>query len=423
MLGRMLVRAALAQDVPPDAAAPDAPSAEEAPAADQPWDRHGFGFGGLPAVNYNSDEGFGFGVVGSIYKYDGSTRPYKTAVNLVLFMTTEMVHNHSLEVDAIEVGHKPIRLTARGEFEATNSSNYCGVGPEVTCDPAAAEAAADALGLEGEAREAAIDHYYQTRLLFPNAQISLRWALDPLPHKVELFVGWRGLWLIPGDFSERAPWPNSLYAEDFPGGERGFVSALQLGVIADNRDNEPAPTRGYWVEASVRTANLALGSTYDYFGWNTTLRGYLPLGTERLVLADRVMYDGLVGEAPTLELNAPGGSQRYTFYGSLNAGRGIRQRRYVGELKAMNQTELRARVATVHVGRTPFDLHVLGFFDLGFVGAETGDFGPAFAHPLPGTGGGIRIAVAKNFIVRADVGVSPIEGWSPAVYIDLRNVF
>jgi hypothetical protein len=407
------------------AAAQDVPEAAEADEEVDPWDRRGWGFGGLPAVNYNSDEGFGFGVVGSAYRYNGELQPYKTAVNLVLFVTTFGIHSHSLEVDTLELADRPLRLTVRGELATTNTSNYCGVGPEVTCDPDAAEAAIAAVSppLEGEAHDDAVRRYYRTRFLNPNGLVDLRWAIDPMPHRVELVVGWRGRGILPGDFQERTPWPHSLYAEDFPGGEAGFVSALQVGVMADNRDNEPAPVRGYWVEGTVRAASVIFGSTYDYVAWNLTLRGYRPLGTDRLVLADRVVFDQLVGEAPTLELSIPGGTQRYTFYGSLNAGRGIRLRRYVGRLKAMNQTELRATFWRPTVAGVDLELTALGFLDLGFVGADPLDFGPAFSHPLPATGGGLRIAVDRNFVVRGDVGVSPIEGWSPSVYIDLRNVF
>lgn len=409
----LLSKIASAEDPPPQA-----PEEEE-----QPWQRTGFGFGGLPAVNYNSDEGFGFGVVGSLYRYDGQTGPYKTAFNLVLFATTKAVQTHSLEVDWLEVRGAPVRLTARGEFASTSTSNYCGTGPEVTCDPEVAEAEADTRALEGEAREDFVRRYYRTRFLNPNARIDLRWAIDPMPHRVELLFGWRGNAMIPGDFKDRAPFEGSLYEADFPGGERGLVSVLQAGVMVDNRDNEPAPIRGYWAEASLRGATFLWGSQYDYFGYNTTLRAYTPVLTDRLVLAERLMLDGLVGDAHILELTTPGGSQRIPFYGSLNAGRGIRLRRYVGKSKVLQQLELRWTALSPTIAGVDVDIGLLGFNDIGFVGEELSDFGRSLGTPLPSTGGGLRIAIDKNFIVRADVGVSPIEGWAPSVYIDLRNLY
>ena len=387
------------------------------------WDKTGWGFGGLPAVNFNSDEGFGFGVVASAYRYNGETKPYKTAINGVFFLTTLGIHNHNLEVDTLELADLPLRLTVRGEFNATRTSNFCGFGPEVTCDPADAEAVADAVGATSVARDELVRRYYRTRFISPMLRADARWMLDDLPHRVELLAGWRGVYLQPGDFGVSAPFPNSRYAELFPEGERGFTSVLQVGVMVDNRDNEPAPTRGYWVEGTVRAATPAWGSDDTYVGANTTLRGYLPLFTERLVLADRLMFDGLAGDATTLELVTPGGTQRMQFFGHLNAGRGIRLRRYVGRVKLMDQTELRWTAWSPRIGQLQLDVGLLGFVDVGFVALQWSDVGRMFQTPLVGSGGGLRIAFDKNFIVRADVGVSAVEDWSPSVYIDLRNLF
>ena len=183
-----------------------------------PWDRVGWGWGALPSPNYNADEGVGFGGLGALYRYDGHAAPYKSATTLILFMTTRQVHNHSLEVDLLEVGGAPVRVTGRAELAATLTNAYCGIGPLVACDPAVAEAAAG--GLTGEAREDFVRRYYFSRFVNPNGFVVARWAVDPMPHRVELFGGWRGSALIPGSFTEAGPWPGSLYARDFPGGER-----------------------------------------------------------------------------------------------------------------------------------------------------------------------------------------------------------
>jgi hypothetical protein len=397
------------------------PADDPAPAA--AWQRSGWGWGGLPAVNFNSDEGFGFGVVGSIYRYDARTNPYRTAVNLVIFATSKGIQTHSLELDALELGQKPLRFTSRIEFATTRTSNYCGVGPAVTCSDFFAEQAADQEGLSGAAREEYERVYYRTRFINPNGQFNLRWALDPLPHRLELFTSYRVNVLVPGDFSTATAYPGSLYDQDFPGGEQGVVSQVQLGIMLDDRDYEPAPTRGYWIEGSVRGAHGVIGSDYDHFGFNTTLRGYVPLGTDDLVFAERVVFDGLVGDTHAVDLAMPGGFQRYVFYGSLNAGRGIRLRRYLGKVKALQQAELRWTPWRPKVGSTKLAVGVLGFSDLGFVAEDFQRIDTMFSTPLPTVGGGLRVGVDGAFVVRADVGVSPIEDWAPSLYIDLRNTF
>ena len=89
---------------------------------------------------------------------------------------------------------------------------------------------------------------------------------------------------------------------------------------------------------------------------------------------------------------------------------------------AMNQTELRWLAIPFTVAGVDIDVHLLGFVDIGFVGPELSDFGQMWSTPLPGAGGGLRLAVDKNFVIRADLGVSAYKE-SPSLYIDLRNAF
>lgn len=404
-----------------------AQSPAEEPATDKvtaSWQREGFGWGALPAINYNSDEGFGYGAVANLYRYDGSTAPYRYNLGMQFFMTTKGIHNHRVEIDALNVGGLPLRLTGRVQLEVTRAGNFCGFGYDVSCDPAEAEAAADDAGLSGEAREDFVSRYYRVRYVRPYAFLNARYALSPKPHRIEVFGGWRGEWHQPGDFTTGEPYPGSKYEQAFPEGETGFYSLLEAGLMADNRDNEPAPTRGYWVEGSVRGATPYWGSAWSLFGFNTTLRGYVPLTKDsRLVGAARVVFDGFVGDAPTREWANPGGQRLYEAWGSLNAGRGIRARRYLGRVKTFAQPELRWTFFSPRIGKVPLDFTVLAFTDIGFVAAEWSDFGQALGEPLIGTGGGLRIAVDDNFIVRLDVGLSAKEDWSPSIYIDLGNLF
>lgn len=295
----------------------------------------------------------------------------------------------------------------------------------VCSPPADAERAADDQGLEGDAREELLTRYYRTRYAYPDLRINARYAVTDMPHRFEILGGYRASYVWTGQLlGEGRPYPGSLYEQDFgETGERGLVSVLQAGVMLDNRDNEPAPHRGYWIEGTLRAAPRFLGSQYPYVGFNVTLRGYVPLFTDRLIFADRVVVDGISGEAPIRELATPGGFQRYTGYGSQFIGRGIRQRRFIGEALAANQAELRWLAVPFTVAGVDVDIHVVGFVDVGFVGAELRDFGRMFRTPLAGGGGGLRVAVDKNFIVRADVAFSQFESAPGGLYIDVDNLF
>lgn len=398
--------------------------AEEPVESEQPYQRVGWGFGGVPAVNYNSDDGFGFGIVGSVYRYDGQTSPYRTGVTLIVFATTKAVQDHSLRLDLLRVGGLPLRINSRLTFRAYRSDNFCGYGNAVTCSVDEAEERLTELGVTGPEREEQLSTYYKTRYINPNIDVIARWQLDPMPHRLEVFGGLRALTLRPGDFKVDEPYPNSLYAQTFPDGERGFLGVASLGVMLDNRDNEPAPTRGYWLEGSIRGSSKVWGSDWSYFGVDLTSRTYVPLGTDRVVWANRVILDGqFTSSLPILELAFLGVSQRHFAYGNLNVGRGIRQRRFIGEAVAVEQAEVRWTALKPTIAGVPIDIGLLGFVDVGFVGEDTRDALRMFRTPLVGTGGGLRLALEKNFVIRADVGVSPLEDYAPKVYIDLNNTF
>lgn len=409
-------------NAPVDSAEPAEPVEPERTEA---WQRDGYGFGGIPAVNYNSDEGLGLGAVGNLFRYDGQTAPYKWSLDLQLFATTKNVHHHRLIYDFLNVGGLPLRIFGRVKLEASRADNFCGLGGRVTCDPGVPDGLADARGLTGDARDEFTRRYYKVRYVMPYGMVNARWMFRDKPHRFEVFGGWRGNWFMPGDLGVRAPFADTLYAAAYPGGEQGFVSVLQAGVMLDNRRNEPAPYDGYWIEASLRGSSKLWGSAADwqYWGVNTTLRGYLPLTSDdgQLVLADRVLLDGIVGDTNTQDLTWVGGSQLLWMGGGEDSARGIRLRRFRGRVKGLHQVELRWRFARTRIVKIPFDFGVLGFHDSGFASEDWSDL--ATMRPFWTTGGGLRITMDQSFVIRADVGVSPIEDWSPGVYISLGNLF
>ncbi|MEO0603333.1 MAG: hypothetical protein AAF211_17975, partial [Myxococcota bacterium] len=178
----------------------------------------------------------------------------------ILFATTKAVQDHSLRLDFLRVGNLPLRINSRLTFRAYRSDNFCGFGNDVTCSVDEAEQRLDELGVTGEEREDQLDTYYKTRYVNPNIDAIARWEVDPMPHRVELFAGVRALTLRPGDFRVDTTYPDSAFAQVRPDGDRGFLGVVNAGVMLDNRDNEPAPIRGVWLEASARGASSIWGS-------------------------------------------------------------------------------------------------------------------------------------------------------------------
>lgn len=406
-----------------------APAPEPLAAAPAPHPE-GFGFGGVPALAFDADNGLGFGLIATAFYYDGKTEPYRASALLQIFMTTKLIQDHYLSADWLRVADLPLRLWGRVGYLSSLSQNYCGLGGDVTCDPAVAEEEAARLGLGGDDADTMVQHYYQRRFINPYAQLLARWAVVEQPARFELTAGYRGGLFIPGAWSDDdddgeadlSPYPDSLYARDFPDGEPGFESILQAGVMLDTRDNEPSPTQGVWLEASARASSPFWGSAWSWAGGNLILRGYAPLDVDRkVVLCNRFIVDGVIGDAPIQSLVRVGGSNDVYLYGGSELGRGIRAQRYIGKLRVIDQTELRWRFLDAKVFDQELAFDAAGFFDAGLVGRELHDPG---AMPLQtGLGGALRVAWNKNFVIRFDLGFSSVEGWHPSPYLLIGNPF
>lgn len=392
-----------------------------APAAAE---EEGLDWAGVPILNFDSDAGVGLGVLGSLYWMEPEIEPYRRSLTLQIFVSTELVQAHELQWDLLRVADTPLRITGKAGYYATITRNFCGYGNEVTCDPDVAEQAAMDAGLSPGSDEfdAFTRHYYQRRFVNPWGTVIARWPFD---RRWSAFGGWRLSYLLPGTFSDRDHYQGSLYDElveagEVPGGgdEQGLVSVPQVGVVYDSRDNEPAPNRGLWFEASVRGAALPTGSSWSFAGANTTTRLYLPIGG-RLVAATRLVADVLVGDPPTEELAQMGGTELYEAFGGKNIGRGIRSHRYLGRIKLLGQQEL--RWTALRWKDKAITLN--GFVDAGHLALDWDEFGGDPGRVLWSAGGGVRVAWTPNFIVRLDVGASPYEQEDPQFYVYIGHVY
>jgi len=107
-------------------------------------------------------------------------------------------------------------------------------------------------------------------------------------------------------------------------------------------------------------------------------------------------------------------------YGGQYMGRGIRARRYIGRIKLVGQTELRAML----YGR-PDKLSILtfAFLDAGYVGVSYRHFGGDRAQLLLGFGGGVGIYWGRSFVLRFDVATSALEDYAPYYYLTLTHPY
>lgn len=358
-------------------------------------------FAGVPRLTLNSDEGIGLGLRGTFFWHRFNTRPYKTAITFQAWATTRLVQHHYVRVDAIDAFRLPLRLEAEGGLFSTLTMPFCGDPPTRDCVD------------DDDTRLRSVEPYL-------SSTARLRLLREPFFKdriKLEAFVSWRGTQYIPGslfddDGDGRAdlfPYPGSRYAALHPQGEPGFASVVQLGLAVDTRDDEPDPTRGFFIDASVRDAQPAWGSSFAFAGANLTARLYAPV-VNGLVVAERVVVDGVTGDAPWRERVRTGGLQELAGIGGQDLGRGIRLARYPGRLRVSLQHELRFTPLVLDVWGNSLALPVCFFVDSG-VALFDDDFGGAGddVHLLFGGGISFRVVWNRTFVMRLDLALSPEE--------------
>ncbi len=385
-------------------------------------------FSGIPALGFGSDNGFGGGVIGNMYVDEEGYSPYQTSLGLKVYLTTRMVHSHALSLDRVRAFNLPWRLMGRVGFYSTPTQNYCGQGSEANCDEERAKIEADKLFAADGERDELIRRYYQNRYMFFFGELYSRWLLWQGSAKLEFMTSYRGHYYLNRDFSAAGPYANSLYDRDYKNTKiDGYLSTLELGLMLDARDNEPAPTEGYWLESSVRGGASFIGSSWDYVAANIAARFYFPLDdNHRLVIASQTIVDSIFGDLPFDAMSRIGGSQAkddFNAIGGQYIGRGIREQLYVGKFKAIEQLEFRYTFWSFNLWKQNFDMTAAVLADAAMTARDFTRFSKDMQSVQLGFGTGLRLHWNKTFIIRADLGSSPSENFTPRLYLLVGNVF
>lgn len=383
---------------------------------------------GIPAFSADSDRGVGGGLVGSIYWQSEKIKPYKKAIDLQAFFTTKMVQSHYIKFDWLNPFDTKWRITSKLGFFSSFSQNYCGKASKASCDEERAKNEARILNLNQRQEDEFLKHYYHYRLLNFYGGIMARYQLFKGDAKWELLSSIRGNYYSHRDFKEKGPYKNSLFAKDF-GQDKidGYLSTLELGLMLDKRDIEASPTTGYWAEGTLRGGSFLWGSSWDYLGFNLAYRFYIPFDDQhKIVLASQSIADGIIGDLPYEAMAKIGGSKSldsYSAFGGQYVGRGLRDQLIVGRYKLLEQLELRYTFLDFSLLKQDFALSSALFGDTGMVVYDNKSFIDDFKHIYTGFGTGLRIHWNQNFIIRADLGLSPVENFSPRFYLVVGNVF
>lgn len=382
----------------------------------------------FPGAAYDSNLGFGTGVVGNVAQLDPRYDPYRWRIAAQVFLyideaasgspeVTYMYNYADVDVPSLQGG--ALRLRSRVWFRRQIDAGWFGLGN-------AAEAREPWTGLqEGSEAYVAARRYQEFDSMEAGGRAFLRVELAP---DLEFFGGATVFWMWP------TVYPGSRLEEDLEGasGEatrHAIVGAERHGVLEgiggllwDTRDDETDPERGLFHEVSLRGGPVFEADT-GYLGVNLHARLYLPVVPYYFTLGLRVMGDLLVGDPPFYELARTGGYWPGEGLSGPLALRGMPARRYHGKVKLFGNLEARLRFFTLRVLGQRTTVGAVAFLDAGRVWADTVPR-PELDGLAPGVkvgaGTGLRIRFGTTLMVRADFAWT---GDGSGIYVDVEHIF
>jgi hypothetical protein len=404
-------------------------------------------FGALPAINYDTDLGFGFGAIASVARFATGYRPYKWRLELQAYATVKRApgqgaqlpfHDDYLNMDFPGLLGNRLRITGRVGFRKFANTGYYGFGnasrsekPWEAIDPDE-----DLAAYQAAHRYHSFDHIYP--LLLANARIKLWDRSTPEQRKrIEALVG------INATYNIVRPYKDSKLEQDIAslrddtqdaktlarllrGTDPAMLLLLNLGLLFDTRDHEFTPTRGTFTELSVRSSpGVQQDLRYAAFALNTAW--YKALVGEYLSFAIRGAADVIVGDAPFYELTRFGALQPRDGPGGGWSLRGVPRQRYSGKVKLIQNLELRSLFWRFNVGKSRFVVGAVAFVDAARIWADLRGTQLAGVNVdggtfKVGTGGGLRVRWGETLVIRFDGAYSPTEK-TPGFYVDIGHVF
>ena len=148
----------------------------------------------------------------------------------------------------------------------------------------------------------------------------------------------------------------------------GNVAEFMVGIKYDTRDIEAAPNRGLYTDLNVVYAPDLFRTGYDYLRLAARFRQYLSLGSERIVLAYSLAYQGTFAGNPAFY------SQPSLLYfkpsdglGGATTLRGVLYNRVVGSDYMWGNFELRTRLMDFSFLNRRIFAVATPFFDAGII--------------------------------------------------------
>ncbi|MFH1119857.1 MAG: BamA/TamA family outer membrane protein [Bacteroidota bacterium] len=415
----------------------------------------GLNFGALPAVAFDSDIGFQYGLLGNLFQYgDGSTYPeYRWSLYGEWSRTTRGSGINQIFFDSKYLLPHQIRITADFSFLTERALDFYGFnGYEAVYNPAFED--------DTDTGNYISRVFYRHERKLARITLDFQGKINRLPLRWLLGYGYFNTRIAPVDIerlnkgrndADKLPDVDGLYdkyvswgiipAEEADGGTHHFV---KMGLVYDTRDNEANPNRGLWTELVVMTAPGFLGNSETAFTkLAITHRQYFTLKKDVLTFAYRLGWQGTInGKTPfymqPYMVNTYTRTTKNDGLGGARSLRGILRNRIVGDAFAYGNFEFRYKFLKFYRWKQNFYLSLNAFTDMGLITNEVvvekglfiaeDNYSDYFNNKSGGLhaayGAGLRIAMNQNFILAVDYGLAgDNRDGDSGLYINLGFLF
>jgi len=408
--------------------------------------KKGLNLGVLPAVSFNSDEGFQYGAVLNLFNYgDGTHYP-------------KYDQTYYLELSKFTKGSTVLR------FYFDSDQLLKGVRTFVDLSYIT-EDMLDFFGFNGYQSDYSTFEESANRAFYKMSQKQLRFLADfrgalPIEH-----LYWEASYNLVNYLNASVDYDRLNKSTDLPvltpGGSLyekyvgwgilnpkeangGLVSAFKAGLLYDTRNALSNPDKGFSSEALIEVAPSFMNES-PYARYSLMHKHYQSLIKDRLNLAVRLGVQGKIGKNDipfyrrTVFMSPFATRTSPTALGGANSLRGIMRNRVVGDAFALGNVELRWKMVNFKFINQNFYLGLNGFFDTGYIldpvdwnslsltDTEKADYfnlekKDSFHSSL---GGGLKVVMNQNFIISFEVGkpLNKNDGSKTGTYINLNYLF
>ena len=374
-------------------------------------DSIGWGMNVLPSVAFDADKGFQYGGLVKMLDYGNpSIKPlYKHMLYAEWAHTTKGNDLKQIKYDSERL-IPGVRLTGIARLENEKAMDFYGFnGYESLYNP----------DFEDDAVKSRLYYRMKYRSLRVKAELQgslmekkLRWYAGLAHYNIKAgtidYDQFQNLPEVPGLYDEYVE--QGIIPEDQA--EGGFSNIVKLGLVADTRDFEANPKRGYWTEAYFVGSPGFIGNKHPFTGLVITHRQYIPLIKNRLTFAYRLNYQTtLSGRAPwyILSFKPDTFTLQWEGLGGNRSLRGIMRNRVVGEGAVLGNFELRWQFMHFNFLGNRSYLTLTGFADAAKI-TKRYENQPNMTGVEDGLhlsyGGAVHFGLSSNFIIHFQYGMA-----------------